>query len=242
MSDDENNTRNNRNNNEDIPAQIVLLQNDTLSTLRIAGIFLVLSVAIFSYTAAGKYFAIFSLLLSLALFALAVFNYFYKRQQFAAKGYYPTLMTDIIVLITVFVILLNIWMIYEVWRTKPSNIGEIAEQIQNEVSNANKVNAQIIQSNLTAIKENRRLITKAAEALGFPADEVSPSPSSSFNTQEGKGSTSNILGRADDIGSRMQQAIYTHDIINQSLKTTGQLKDLNKTKGIQMGAVLAAVA
>ena len=220
----------------DLSAQVTQLETDTLSAIRISGIFIVFGVALFAFTDKGKTFSLISLFVSLLLFFSLVTNYLIRKYDFAHKGFNTTTLTDVIVYIMVGVILLNIWMIYQVWKTDETSLTQVAKDIQEQVSLANKVNAQIIQGNLAAIQENRQLISKASEALGFPVEPNQTSISDSRNAGFPFG------GNFNKIQTGMKGAIQTHGTIDQALQTTSGLKQIEQARGTRTNAVLASIA
>jgi len=142
--------------NEDLA---ILLESDTLELVRIQGIFLVFSLAVFSFTTKGKWFSIISLLISLAINITLVVNYYTERARIAKLGFYPKRITEIIAVIMVVVALFTLWILYEVWNTAPATpLSKIAEDIEIKIDESNKVNAQQLTENLKQIEENRKLI------------------------------------------------------------------------------------
>lgn len=200
----------------DLSAQIALLETDTFTGIRIAGIFLVFGVALFAFTTLGKTFSLISLLISFFLFFILVANYFIQKYKYSQKGYSTKIMTDLIVSIMIAAILLNVWMIYTVWYSEENNLTQVAKDIQQQVLLANKVNAQIINANLQAIKENRELILQNSRALGIPTDNM--------------------------VEKNLQNTLQTHETIHQSLNTSNKLTELNRTKGIRTDAILASLS
>lgn len=142
--------------NEDLA---ILLEGDTLELIRIQGIFLVLSIAIFAFTTRGKAFSIISLLISLTINVTLVINYYVERARIAKLGFYPKRITEIIAVIMTIVALFTLWILYEVWNTPQATpLSKIAEDIETKIDESNKVNAQQLTENLKQIEENRKLI------------------------------------------------------------------------------------
>lgn len=133
-----------------------LLELDTLSFLRTIGIFLVLGVALYSFTDCGKAFSLVSLSISLILTIALVTNYFLERGRIAKLGYAPKTLIDILMFVMVFVIFFICWLIYVVWISEPTSLGKIAREIENKMDESN----QAYLANLKSIEKHIRLIEK----------------------------------------------------------------------------------
>ena len=120
--------------NEDLAA---ILEADTLTYIRVVGIFLVFSVALFAFTDKGKTFCLISLLISLILSITITIYYFRERSRISKFGFYTKLPIDILMYIMIGVIVFNIWIIYEVWYTESVSLAKIAVDIEEEVKQAN---------------------------------------------------------------------------------------------------------
>lgn len=125
--------------NEDLA---LLLEADTLELIRVQGIFLVLSIAIFAFTTRGKIFSIISLLISFAINITMVINYYMERNRIAKLGFYPKRITDIIAFIMFIVAIFTLWILYEVIQTEPVSLATIAKDIENKMIENNKIHTE----------------------------------------------------------------------------------------------------
>jgi hypothetical protein len=144
------------NKNEDLA---LILEGDTLELIRTQGIFLVFSVAIFQFTSRGKVFSLISLLISLTINITLVINYYIERSRIVKLGFYPKMVTEIIMILMIFVFFFTLWIMYEVWNSNPVvPLTELAEEIENKIDVANKANVAQLNENLKQIEENRKLV------------------------------------------------------------------------------------
>ena len=127
----------------------LLLDDLLLVYLRVAGIFFVGGIALFNFTKMGKYFSIISLLISLILIIAAVINYFIEKNRIAKLGFSPRKLIDILAYVMIGIAILNIWVIWEVFHTEQTSLGDIAREIEQEVDAAN---AELI-SNIRELDE-----------------------------------------------------------------------------------------
>jgi uncharacterized membrane protein len=156
--------------------EATLLETETLELIRTQGIFLVAGIALFSYTDRGKVFAIISLIISLAINTLLLGNYYMERQRVARLHQAPRRFIDIIVVIMLFVFFLNLWIIYEVWKTEPpASLIKLAEDIEQRIDIANQKqieeNRKIVQdlTNLGATKSPTQKSVAPAHVLNLEA-------------------------------------------------------------------------
>jgi len=148
--------------NEDLA---LLLEADTLELIRIQAIFLVLSIAIFSFSNKGKIFCIISLLISFAINITLVINYYMERNRISKLGFYPKKIDDIIVFIMVIVAIFTLWILYEVIQTEPVSLASIAENIENKMEENNTVYTENLKmllgkSDLAPLKHTDGTISK----------------------------------------------------------------------------------
>ncbi len=134
----------------------VLLEIDTLTFLRTMGIFLVLSIALYSFTDFGKTFSLISLSIALVLTIAVVTNYFLERQRISQLGFAPRILIDILMYVMVFVIFFICWLIYAVWISEPTSLGKIAREIENKMDESNRAYL----ANLESIERHLQLIEK----------------------------------------------------------------------------------
>ena len=141
----------------------VLLEIDTLNFLRTMGIFLVLSVALYSFTDFGKTFSLISLSIALILTIAVVTNYFLERHRISQLGFAPRTLIDILMLVMTFVIFFICWLIYAVCISKPTSLGKIARDIENKMDESNRAYL----ANLESIEKHIRLIEQhGTEPIG----------------------------------------------------------------------------
>src|SRR5436190_2168053 len=95
--------------------EATLLETETLELIRTQGIFLIGAIAIYAFTSCGKAFSLIFLVISLAINALLLGNYYVERQRISRLKRAPRRYIDIIALIMLFVFFLTMWIIYEVW-------------------------------------------------------------------------------------------------------------------------------
>lgn len=162
----------------------ILLEEDTYSLIRVLGIFIVLAVAIFSFTSQGKMFSIISLLISFAINVTLIVNYYMERDRIAKLGCYPKTITEIIVVIMISVALFTLWILYEVTNSEPVSLATIARGIENKMKETNAVYIENLKSllgksdvptneakngtiskNLTQAGENKARVNFAALAV-----------------------------------------------------------------------------
>lgn len=140
-----------RQENEDLA---LILEGDTLELIRIQGIFLVLSIALFSFSDKGKAFSIISLLISLTINILLIVNYYVTRHRIAKLGFTTRTFIEVIAVIMVFVALFTLWILYEVWKsTPPKSLTKIAEEIEDKIEAANKENVRRIEENQKTLEQ-----------------------------------------------------------------------------------------
>jgi hypothetical protein len=206
----------------------VLLESDTLELVRIQGIFLVASFALFAFSSKGKVFSIISLLISFTINITLVINYYMERNRIGKLGFYPKRITEIIAVIMIIVALFTLWILYEVWRTPPAtSIGKLVEDIETKIEDSNKVNAAQLNENLKQIEDNRKLI----ESLNGNING---------NIPNGKRETlKRSLTNKQDLSKILSS--------DQTQKLSGQnallkLENVNRNKTIATDSVLAAVA
>lgn len=133
----EDNYLNKTNHGNNIPPKdlAVILETDFLELLRTVGMFLVLGVAIFTFTNSGKIFSLISLGIALIINIMAVFYYFRERYEIAKKKCYPRTFIDVLALIMVFLIFFIGWIMYEVYLSKPSaSLNSLAKRLQKSIN------------------------------------------------------------------------------------------------------------
>lgn len=138
-----------------------LLEADTLTYIRTAGIFLVFCVALFNFTDMGKAFSMVSLLISFILFTTVIVYYFNEKKKLADRGISSRPVIDIMMYSMVAVVLLILWILWVVWETTPISIGQIAKEIEDKIEETS--NAGTIRSvfNLEKDKGVREMGTNA---------------------------------------------------------------------------------
>lgn len=114
-----------------------ILETDTLTYIRVLGIFLVFSVALYNFLENGKMFSLISLLIALILGITITVYYFVEKNRIANLGFYTKVPITILMYVMIGVIIFNIWLIYEVWHSQPISLVKVAEDIETEVKQAN---------------------------------------------------------------------------------------------------------
>lgn len=148
----------------------LLLEADTYLLIRILGIFLVASIAFISFTSQGKIFSIISLLISFAINVTLIINYYVEKDRLSGLGFYPKTITEIIVIIMIFVALFTLWILYEVMQTEPVSLATIAKDIETKMSQNNAIYLENLRSlsgksDLPTIKsENGTISSKLTQA------------------------------------------------------------------------------
>ena len=144
--------------------EATLLEGETLELIRTQGIFLVLSIAIFSFSERGKVFSLISLIISLAINTLLLGNYYVQRSRIAKLGKAPRKTIDIIAMLMVVVFFFTLWILYEVWNMEPAaSLVKLAEDIEDRIDVANQ----------RQIEENRKIIQDLA-SLGATSKTQTP--------------------------------------------------------------------
>jgi hypothetical protein len=129
--------------------EATLLETETLELIRTQGIFLIGSIAVYGFSERGKTFSLIFLIISLAINALLLGNYYVERQRISRLKQAPRRYIDIIAFIMVFVFFLTIWIIYEVWKMEPAaSLIKLAEDIEQRIDIANQ----------KQIEENRKIV------------------------------------------------------------------------------------
>ena len=133
--------------------EATLLEGETLELIRTQGIFLVLSIAIYSFSERGKVFSLISLIISLAINTLLLGNYYVQRSRIARLGKAPRKTIDIIAMLMVVVFFFTLWILYEVWKMEPAaSLVKLAEDIEDRIDVANQ----------KQIEENRKIVQDLA--------------------------------------------------------------------------------
>jgi len=124
----------------------LLLEADTYLLIRVLGIFLIGSIAFITFTSKGKIFSIISLLISFAINVTLIVNYYMEKDRIAKLGFYPKTITEIIVIIMIFVALFTLWILYEVMQTEPVSLATIAKDIETKMSENNAIYLENLRS------------------------------------------------------------------------------------------------
>ena len=144
--------------------EATLLEGETLELIRTQGIFLVLSIAIYSFSERGKVFSMISLIISLVINTLLLGNYYVQRSRIAKLGKAPRKTIDIIAILMVAVFFFTLWILYEVWNMEPAaSLVKLAEDIEDRIDVANQ----------RQIEENRKIIQDLA-SLGATSKTQTP--------------------------------------------------------------------
>lgn len=161
-----------------------ILEADTLTYIRVMGIFLVVSIALFSFLEHGKTFSLIALIISLILGITITAYYFIERHRISTMGYYTKVPIDVLMYVMIGVILLNIWLLIEVWNAEPVSLVQIAEEIEQDIkrSDLHDVLNKMQQQNESLIK----LLAKdknidISESIIVTPPPISPSISPAFS-------------------------------------------------------------
>jgi len=180
-----------------------ILESDTLTYIRVMGIFLVASIALFSFTDKGKIFSLISGLISLILGITITVYYFTERSRLSKFGFYTKSAVDILMYVMIAVIILNIWILYEVWNTDQVSLTKIAADIEEQVKQAN-------------IQDIAKQIEKQVELSNLQNQML-------INALSGKPISSNSL--FPDLSTNLSSALSA----NQTLPSTGPLTQAPST-------------
>jgi hypothetical protein len=127
--------------------EATLLETETLELIRTQGIFLIGSIAVYGFSERGKTFSLIFLIISLAINALLLGNYYVERQRISRLKQAPRRYIDIIAFIMVFVFFLTLFMKYGKMEPAASLI-KLAEDIEQRIDIANQ----------KQIEENRKIV------------------------------------------------------------------------------------
>lgn len=96
-----------------------LLENRFLFWIGSISIFIIAGIALFNFTEKGHIFSIISLIISLFITIIALFDYLSKRQELLQKGVKIRAAVDLLAACILAAIILISWVIYEVYQTDP---------------------------------------------------------------------------------------------------------------------------
>ena len=153
-----------------------LLENNFLAIIRTSSLFFVAGIALFNFTDLGKNFSILSLLAAFLILVSILVDYFIERNRIAKLGFYPRALIDILAFILIGLLMMILWIVFQVWKTEPTSIGDIAREVEHEIQKANKelietvkeLNEKILLTNQTLISSIQPVSVKTA--IAHPAD------------------------------------------------------------------------
>lgn len=138
----------------------LLLDDLLMDYIRVAGIFFVGGIALFNFTNFGKHFAIISFLIALVLCIAAVVDYYFERDRISKLGFSPRKVIDVLAFVTIGIVLLIVWVIYQVWQTEPSSLSTLIKEIEEEVDVTNeRLISTIRELDEKIIETNKELIS-----------------------------------------------------------------------------------
>lgn len=199
-----------------------ILEADTLTYIRTAGIFLVFCVALFNFTDTGKAFSIISLLISLVLFVSITVYYFHERNRIFPLGFKPKPLMDVLMFTMIAVIILILWILYTVWNTQPTSLSQIAKEIEEKIDESNKAQIDSLKTNLNAIERNKELISQTPTI-------------SSQNLETFK-------ARDDLVSQNIAQRIQSQKGISEATKNFINLGKHTDIKNMGGNAILASIS
>ena len=152
-------------NEEDLAA---LLENNFLASVRTVTVLFVASIALFSFTSLGKTFSIISLSIALVLLFALVADYFIERNRIAQQGFFPRAIVDIIAFALVGVVLLLLWILYEVYNTEQTSLSDLAKEVEKEVERANTQLVETVKNIENAIISTNKDLIESIRNINNP--------------------------------------------------------------------------
>ena len=123
-----------------------ILESNVLTYIRVLGIFLIGSVALFNFSSWGKSFSLIALIIALLLSIALVVDYFVERYRIARLGFFPRKIVDILMFIMIGVIVLIVWIIFSVYHTEPISLTSLAREIEDKIEEVNRSNLAYLQA------------------------------------------------------------------------------------------------
>jgi len=144
----------------------LLLEEILLNYIRVAGIFFIGGIALFSFTNYGKEFSIISLLFALVLCIASLIEFWRERNNIIEQGIFPRMITDFLACLVVAFCIFVIWVIYVVWNSEQSSLAKIVRDFEEDVD---VTNLELIK----AVYESNQQVVNAIK--GLPTKELSVS-------------------------------------------------------------------